>query len=106
MRPTRRQLLGTAAALTVAPIGRAEDAATKLLIVVGPSNHPPGTHEVAAGGRLLKHCLETADGIEAEVVTDWPQGDAEGDRVRRFHRRPLPAGVMPNRDRIMNDLGQ
>ncbi len=47
----------------------------KVLLVVGPSNHAPGTHEVAAGARLLAWCLENADGIgrfEAEVVEGWP----------------------------------
>ena len=48
----------------------ASSARARVLIVVGPSNHPPGSHEVAAGGRLMKHCLETAvnvPGITAEV---------------------------------------
>lgn len=39
---------------------RAAARETQILIVVGPTNHPPGTHEVAAGGRLMKHCLENA----------------------------------------------
>lgn len=33
--------------------------AANVLILVGPSTHPPGTHEVAAGGRLVAHCLLT-----------------------------------------------
>src|SRR6476620_6455849 len=48
---------------------------TNILILVGPSTHPPGSHEVAAGGRLVAHCLERAEnvpGIQAEVITAWP----------------------------------
>lgn len=30
----------------------------RVLIIVGPSKHPPGSHEVAAGGRVMQHCLE------------------------------------------------
>ena len=107
MRPTRRQLLGTSPALTIAPVGRAEDAVTKLLIVVGPSQHPPGTHEVAAGGRLMKHCLETARRrVKAEVVTEWPgredvrRGRLASSSSATCSRRE----VMPNRERIMADL--
>lgn len=106
MRPTRRQILGTAAALTVAPIGRAEDAATKLLIVVGPSQHPPGTHEVAAGGRLLKHCVETVAGVKADVIAEWPKETPKGIASVVFIGDMFPPEVMPNRDRIMNDLGK
>ena len=40
-------------------IGQGEKRGTRMLIVVGPSNHPPGSHEVAAGGRLMKYCLRT-----------------------------------------------
>ena len=47
----------------------------RVLIVVGPSNHPPGSHEVAAGGRVLKHCVENManlPGIQADLVEGWP----------------------------------
>lgn len=48
---------------------------TRVLVIVGPSSHPPGSHEVAAGGRLIKHCLESmrnvAD-VHSEVVQRWP----------------------------------
>ena len=47
----------------------------RILIVVGPTNHPPGTHEVAAGGRLMKHCLENVTNfpnLKADVVYEWP----------------------------------
>ncbi len=63
--------------LTWAVVMSAADAAepTHVLIVVGPSSHPPGSHEVAAGGRLMKHCLENmanVPGVVADVVYQWP----------------------------------
>lgn len=48
----------------------------RVLIVVGPSRHPPGSHECAAGGRLLKHTLENmtnVPGVHADVVYEWPE---------------------------------
>ncbi len=47
----------------------------RVLLVVGPSNHPPGTHEVAAGARVIAHCLKTASSIgpfEVDLVEGWP----------------------------------
>jgi hypothetical protein len=67
-------------------IASAESTATqnRVLIVVGPSTHPPGTHEVAAGGRLMKHCLENMTnlpGVRAEVLDQWPSDPAVLDGV-------------------------
>ena len=48
----------------------------KILIIAGPCQHPPGTHEAAAGARLLKHLLENAKdvrAVRAEVLYDWPE---------------------------------
>jgi len=53
-----------------------KDDATEILIVVGPSNHAPGTHEVAAGGRLMEYCLENMEnmsGVDADVVYAWSE---------------------------------
>ncbi len=60
------------------PAGAAEDAKTKVLVVTGPSRHPPGTHEVAAGGRVVEFLLEHARGmppVDAELVSRWPEQD-------------------------------
>ncbi|MEX0322969.1 MAG: ThuA domain-containing protein [Puniceicoccaceae bacterium] len=46
----------------------------RALIVIGPSRHPPGTHEVAAGARLMAFCLESlenAQKLEVDVVDSW-----------------------------------
>lgn len=51
----------------------------RVLIVVGPSKHPPGSHEAAAGGRLMKYCLEhmtNLPGVQANVVYEWPRDKA------------------------------
>jgi hypothetical protein len=48
----------------------------KVLIVSGPSQHPPGTHEAAATARLLEYCVEHIENgrpLDAEVVTEWPR---------------------------------
>lgn len=47
---------------------------TRVLIVVGPSNHAPGTHEAAAGGRLIEYCLEHMENLsdlDADVIYEW-----------------------------------
>jgi hypothetical protein len=54
---------------------RADEPQRRVLIFVGPSNHPPGTHEVSAGARLIQHCLEHAENVpplRAEIRTEWP----------------------------------
>lgn len=47
----------------------------KVLVIVGPSEHPPGTHEVEATACLLKRCLDDAmgaRGFETEIFDGWP----------------------------------
>ena len=48
----------------------------KIVFIAGPCQHPPGTHEVAAGARLLKYCVENAANMRvagAEVFYEWPK---------------------------------
>ena len=71
-------LLGVAWGLPagIAAAADGDKPVARVLIVVGPSTHPPGSHEVAAGGRLMQHCLENMSnikGVKAEVVTEWPR---------------------------------
>lgn len=82
---------------------------THVLIVVGPSDHPPGSHEVAAGGRLMGDSLEKASNVgnvETHVVYKWPEGDALLDRVHSvvFIGDTFPAERLPNSDVAMRDL--
>jgi len=74
--------LGDSATMTtgkgVRPAGQAEPAKHVLLIGQGPDGgHPPGTHEYAAGMRVLAKCLEDVPGLRVEVlhVTEpWKEG--------------------------------
>jgi hypothetical protein len=82
---------------------------TRVLILVGPSNHPPGTHEVAAGARLMKHCLEHAENVKdirAEVITAWPSDRMRLQNVATvvFSGDRFPPAEMQDGERIMADL--
>lgn len=80
----------------------------RVLIVVGPSTHPPGSHEVAAGGRLMRHCLEHMEnvpGVKADVVSEWPSQvlrDAAATVV--FIGDTFPAGRLPDPAQNLADL--
>ena len=61
-------------ALAAGTLAQAAEPA-RVLIIVGPTNHKPGTHEVAAGGRVMAHLIENAANVkdlEADVVYEWP----------------------------------
>ena len=111
-RLSRRTVLGgTAALLGTLAAGSlsAAEAGPRILVVVGPSSHPPGTHEVAAGGRLLKHCLESAaepKGLKVDVITEWSADSKSLADVASvvFIGDLFPPEVMKDRDRIMADL--
>jgi len=83
---------------------------THVLIVVGPSNHPPGSHEVAAGGRLMQHCLNNTrnlPGLKAEVVYEWPADETVLDTVDTvvFIGDTFPPNRFPGSDMILAKLG-
>ncbi|MGL4462123.1 MAG: ThuA domain-containing protein [Planctomycetia bacterium] len=85
------------------------DAVTEILIVVGPSHHGPGTHEVAANGRLVQHCLENCaavPGVKCHLHFDWP---ADQELLKRaasvvFFGDFFPPARMPGKEKIMADL--
>ena len=82
---------------------------TRVLILVGPSTHPPGTHEVAAGGRLIAYCLEhmeNVSGVEAQVIDKWPEDRMSLQKIACvvFTGDRFPPAEMPDRERIMADL--
>lgn len=92
-----------------AQVAAVSEAKARVLILVGPSTHPPGTHEVAAGARLLEYCLENAEnvrGIEADVVSAWPADRQALQKVAAvvFSGDRFPPAEMPDRERIMGDL--
>ncbi|MFH1265908.1 MAG: hypothetical protein ABIK89_09270, partial [Planctomycetota bacterium] len=61
------------------PEGKQKDSPkAKIVIVAGPCQHPPGTHEAAAGGRLLAHCVGRAENIgpvDAQFLDGWPKDE-------------------------------
>ena len=63
-------------ALLLVSLTKLHAAETEIMIVVGPSKHPPGTHEVAAGGppRLV-----------LTYETDLPFPDLSVDRMLLVH---------------------
>jgi hypothetical protein len=107
-------LVGALAAFGLGPAaGLAQESAgevrARVLIVAGPSNHPPGTHEVAAGARVVEYCLEHAEnvpGIEADVVDAWPGDRQSLKQVAAvvFTGDLFPPEQLPQRDRVMGDL--
>jgi type 1 glutamine amidotransferase len=88
----------------------ADETETHILIVVGPSTHPPGSHEVAAGGRLMQHCLnnaKNAGNLKAEIVYEWPKSDEILDRADTvvFIGDTFPPNRFPGSDAILARLG-
>ncbi len=87
----------------------AGDAAARIVVLVGPSNHPPGTHEVEAGARVIKYCLENAEnvkGIRVDIISQWPQDANSLNDVASivFSGDRFPPAEMPEGERIMADL--
>jgi type 1 glutamine amidotransferase len=87
------------------------DEPTRGLGVVGPSSHPPVTHEVAAGGRLMKHCLEhmqNVPGVTAQVVKAWPSDEQvlQGVDSLVFIGDTFPAGRFEDSDVILKQIDQ
>ncbi|QDV24243.1 ThuA domain-containing protein [Aureliella helgolandensis] len=85
-------------------------APTAVLVVVGPSSHPPGTHEVAAGGRVIEYCLEYATGIgrfSVDVVEGWPKDSKSLDKYRSvvFSGDRFPLAEMEDIESNMRELG-
>jgi len=82
---------------------------TRVLVVIGPSDHPPGSHEVAAGGRLMGYCLEHATNVanlQADVVTAWPSDPKQLEQVRSvvFIGDTFPGERLPDSDKVMRDI--
>jgi type 1 glutamine amidotransferase len=53
-----------------------EPQAPGILIVAGPCQHPPGTHEAAAGARVMEHLVNSAENVaavRAESLNAWPE---------------------------------
>jgi type 1 glutamine amidotransferase len=81
---------------------------THVLIIVGPTDHPPGTHEVAAGGRLLQYAIEhmnNVPGVKADIVYEWPGKELrETAATVVFMGDTFPACRLPNAKQNLADL--
>jgi type 1 glutamine amidotransferase len=98
-------------ACAAVPLASCAAAPAKVLIIVGPSNHPPGSHEVAAGGRLLKNALEKSTNLPAmqpEVFYEWPADQKTLDAAATLVLigDTFPPARFPNSKMIMAKLGQ
>ena len=85
--------------------------ATRVVIVVGPSTHAPGTHEVAAGGRLMQWALENmanVPDVKADVLYEWPSDRRVFQDARGivFIGDIFPPQRMPDRAAALNDVGE
>ena len=83
---------------------------TRILIVVGPSDHSPGTHEVAAGGRVMKYCLEhmaNPSNVKVDLFDEWPKDAAVLDAASTvvFIGDTFPPMRLPDSAAIMTKLG-
>ena len=105
-----KQILTLALLLSLQVVALVAADPTHILVVVGPSNHPAGTHEVAASGRLMADCLMKASNlsgiIKADVVTEWPQDQAVLDRCASvvFIGDNFPLTQMPNAPDLMSSF--
>jgi type 1 glutamine amidotransferase len=87
----------------------AEATKAEIVFVAGPCEHPPGTHEAAAGARLLEHCVRNATNVQpvrTAVFSEWPEdrsvlGDA---RTIVFIGDIFPPERMDRPDKIKADL--
>ena len=106
----RRAFVGSVATTIAAGSLSGAERKPHVLIVVGPSSHPPGSHEVAAGGRLMKHCLENisnAKPIHADVMDKWPMDSSTLEKYTSlvFIGDIFPPMRMANTQQILKDIG-
>ena len=56
----------------------------RIVFISGPCSHPSGTHEAAAGARLLKYCIDNAQNIgsvKTALYDPWPERSNELDET-------------------------
>ena len=101
-------------ALTVAlavAFPAAVGAETQVVIIVGPSTHAPGTHEVAAGGRLMQWALDNMSNVsrvKAEIFYEWPKDRRvlENASTIVFIGDIFPPQRMPDGAASLRDVGE
>ena len=87
---------------------KAEDL-RRVVIVVGPSTHPPQTHEVAAGARLIKAMLAQnprSENLQVDISDGWPENESMLDAANTivFTGDTFPPQRMPNTDAKLQTL--
>ena len=102
---------GCAVVLLIPGVAAAQPASppARVAIIVGPSTHPPGTHEVAAGGRLMAYCLEHMNNLKnvrADIYTGWPKEPAILNDVQTivFIGDTFPPQRLPDTKAILGQL--
>ncbi|MEM9643548.1 MAG: hypothetical protein AAF989_01030 [Planctomycetota bacterium] len=89
----------------------AETAETKkkVLVVVGPSKHPPGSHEVTAGGRLVAATVSrfnNLSGMTGVLSIGWPDESVRRDTdTIVFIGDMFPPMRLPQKGKILDELG-
>ncbi len=100
----------TAACGFAFPLRADEQPATKILLCYTKPDHPYATHMYQFECELLAKCLRQTDGIETEIVQDWPEDEAALKGVKSIVYYSRPAGdivLHPSRRdkfrQLMND---
>jgi type 1 glutamine amidotransferase len=71
------------------PVGAAEEAKARIILVGTRPDHPPGTHLYLHECNLLAKCLQQTRGVEALVVQDWPdETTLRGVKAIVYYSRP------------------
>lgn len=77
------------------------------LIVVGPSTHPPGSHEVAAGGRVLEYALQQRKFSQVHLVSEWPDATLRKSATTVvFLGDTFPPNRWPNTEQNLQELSE
>jgi type 1 glutamine amidotransferase len=109
---THRIVFAILAALAMVPLYANEsERHAKIHFIIGPSNHPPGTHEVAAGARLLKHCVDQASSLSMLATAlheGWPEQPESltGARAIVFSGDQFPPVRFKNTAAILEQLSR
>lgn len=103
-------IAGLVAMMALATQGGEQAEVTKIALVVGPHNHPPGSHEPLAGAKLVAWCLNNSSNVksvQAEVFQGWPEKSAlEGVKSVVFIGDLFPPSVFDDSGKAMRELGE
>ena len=91
-------------------LAASESKGPEVLIIAGPCKHPPGTHEAAAGARLLEHLVKSAKGpspVRAEMFEAWPKDASLLNNAKSivFIGDIFPPQRMENPAEVLAELG-